>query len=155
MADKEGIADIISGIQTDVKTIVHDEIELAKAELVPQAKAAGLGVGLFGAAGYLALTSSILLFFTLALLIAMAFGTFLATLPALVCGFAVMTIVLLIIAGVFVLTGKGKFSFTKPEKTIDSAQRSVASVRQALSDQTKAIADTPLIDKKDAPAIAD
>ena len=45
MADESGIAEVIKNIQADVSTIVRGEIELAKAELIPQAKAAGLGAG--------------------------------------------------------------------------------------------------------------
>ena len=42
MVDQSGIADVIKNIQADVTTIVKGEIELAKAELLPQAKAAGI-----------------------------------------------------------------------------------------------------------------
>ena len=46
------VGDIIKDISDDVKLLVRDEIELAKSELIPSAKQAGLGAGLFGAAGY-------------------------------------------------------------------------------------------------------
>ena len=154
MADKDGIADIVKGIQADVTTIVRGEIELVKAELMPQAKAAGLGAGMFGAAGYLAITGSTLLFFTLALLVALAFGAAgLGTLAALVCGFGVVTLALFIIAGILVLVGKGKFAFTKPTMTIDSTAQAVASVRSAMSGTTKEIAALPLVEPREDPAL--
>jgi len=156
MADKDGIADIIKGIQADVTTIVRDELELAKAELVPQAKAAGMGAGMFGAAAYLAITASILLFFTLGFLLSMAFGAAgLGTFAALTCGFAVITVALLLIAGVLVLVGKGKFSFSKPKMTIDSVEQAVVSVRSAVSDTTKEIAAQPLVDKRERAVITE
>jgi len=43
MAEQPDIAEVIKNIQADVTTIVKGEIELAKAELMPQAKAAGIG----------------------------------------------------------------------------------------------------------------
>ena len=150
MADKDGIADIVKGIQADVTTIVRGEIELAKAELMPQAKAAGLGAGMFGAAAYLAITGSILLFFTLALLVALAFGAAgFDPIAALVCGFAVVTVVLFLMAGVLALVGKGKFAFSKPTMAIDSAEQAVASVRSAMSGTTKEIAALPLVEPRD------
>jgi len=155
MADQDGIADIIKSIQADVTTIVRGELELAKAELIPQAKAAGMGAGMFGAAAYLALTGSILLFFTLGFLLAMAFGAAgLGTLTALVCGFAIVTVLLLLLAGVLALVGKGKFSFSKPEMTIDSVEKAVLSVRSAVADTAKDIAAQPLVDKREPAAIA-
>ena len=51
MADL-AVGDIIKNITDDVKLLVQDQMELAKAELVPAAKNGGTGAGLFGAAGY-------------------------------------------------------------------------------------------------------
>ena len=47
MADL-AVADIIKNISDDVKLLVQDQVELAKAELTPAAKKGGTGVGLFG-----------------------------------------------------------------------------------------------------------
>ena len=41
-------ADLIKSISDDIAVIIRGEIELAKAELIPQAKSVGLGAGLFG-----------------------------------------------------------------------------------------------------------
>ena len=49
---EQPVGDIIKSITEDVKLLVRDEIELAKAELIPAAKNGGIGGGLFGAAGY-------------------------------------------------------------------------------------------------------
>ena len=51
MANQHDIADTIKAIQADVTTIVRGEVELAKAELVPQAKSVGIGVGSHGYRG--------------------------------------------------------------------------------------------------------
>ena len=65
MADL-AVGDIIKNITDDVKLLVQDQIELAKAELIPAAKNGGTGAGLFGAAGYFALSATILLYFAAA-----------------------------------------------------------------------------------------
>ena len=65
MAD-QGVSDLIKGISDDVKLLVRDEIQLAKAELVPAAKNAGIGAGLFGAAGYFAICALSVLYFAAA-----------------------------------------------------------------------------------------
>ena len=61
MAEPE-IGEVLKDITADVQTIIRGEVELAKAELMPQVKSAGIGAGLFGAAGYLAVQAATLLF---------------------------------------------------------------------------------------------
>ena len=65
MAEQPPVSDVLNSITSDIKTIVRGEIDLAKAEMVPQVKRAGIGVGMFGAAGYLALHGALLLFVAL------------------------------------------------------------------------------------------
>ena len=47
--------DLIKQLSGQLSTLVHEEIELAKAEMKPKAKAAGLGAGLLGIAGVVGL----------------------------------------------------------------------------------------------------
>ena len=47
MADRK-IADLIKDIRGDAQLLINDQVELAKAELTPAAKNAGIGGGLFG-----------------------------------------------------------------------------------------------------------
>ena len=56
------VGDIIKGID-DMKLLVRDEVELAKSELVPTARKAGMGAGLFGAAGFFAISGVGILYF--------------------------------------------------------------------------------------------
>ena len=51
------IGDIIRNITDDVKLLVQDQIDLLKTELTPAAKLGGTGAGLFGVAGYFALSA--------------------------------------------------------------------------------------------------
>jgi uncharacterized membrane protein YqjE len=53
-ADKS-TAELTSDLVRQVSSLMHDELTLAKAEMTEKGKRAGLGAGIFGAAGVLAL----------------------------------------------------------------------------------------------------
>ncbi len=133
MAEKPAVSDVIRDIQADITTIVKGEIELAKAELAPQAKKAGIGAGLFGAAGYLAINAATLLFITLAFAVSGLFHLWLAPVWAYTIGFLTTAVVLLVLAGLLALVGKGQLTLKGPEKTVDQAQRSVTAVKTAVA----------------------
>ena len=124
MAD-QGVSDLIKGISDDVKLLVRDEIQLAKSELVPAAKNAGIGAGLFGAAGYFAISALSVLYFAAAFALAQVVDTWLA--------FLIVGVALLLIAAVLGLVG---FVLVKrvraPEKTIASANATVAEIKAAV-----------------------
>ena len=158
MANQTDIADAIKAIQADVTTIVRGEIELAKAELVPQAKSVGIGAGLFGGAGYLAVNGVSLVFLGLSALIANWFATSLGWAPFLAAcmGLVIMAVVLFLIAGVLALIGKGKVSVKGPEATIAQGQASVDAVKGALERgqiQGEAEAEARKTARKEAPSI--
>ena len=155
MADHDGVADIIKNIQSSVTTIVRSEVELIKAELIPQAKAAGAGVGMFGAAGYLAITALTLLFFGCSAGWAVGFAAWFGwdVLTAAMCGFFTMTLILLVIAAILALIGKAKLSFTAPKTTIDSVEQSVAAIRGAMDSAKQEIAAKPLLSKRQSPEL--
>lgn len=135
MVDQPDIAEVLKNIQADVTTIVKGEIELAKAELIPQAKAAGIGAGLFGGAAYLAITGAGLLFCGLSFWLSVGFQSWFGMdlLAALTLGFVVMAVLLFVGAGVFALIGKNKLSVRGPEATIANAQESVEAVKEAVA----------------------
>ena len=134
MAEQQDLAGIIKGIQNDVRTIVQGEIELVKAELLPQAKSAGVGAGLIGAAAYLAITAGLLFFFGMSFLLGYGFMNWfgLTAVPALVWGFVVMALLLALVAGVLALVAKQKMVFTPPESSIASVEETRDTVTQAL-----------------------
>jgi uncharacterized membrane protein YqjE len=47
----EGVADLVKRLAAETNTLVHQEIELAKAELAEKGKLAGKGAAMFGGAG--------------------------------------------------------------------------------------------------------
>ena len=133
------VGDIIKDITDDVKLLVQDQIELAKAELIPAAKNGGTGAGLFGAAGYFALSATILLYF------AAAWGLVQAGLAAWL-AFLIVGVALLLIAGI--LAGVG-FLFVKrvkpPERTIAQANLATAEISDAAQ-RALAAANAPQIE---------
>jgi Putative Actinobacterial Holin-X, holin superfamily III len=133
------VGDIIKNITNDVKLLVQDQIELAKTELVPAAKNGGTGAGLFGAAGYFAISASILLYF------AAAFGLVAAGLAAWL-AFLIVAAALLLVAGI--LAGIG-YVFIKrvrpPERTIAQANLASTELKDA-TERALAAANAPEIE---------
>ena len=131
MADRP-VGEIIQGITDDAKLLVSDTVELAKTEIIPSAKNAGVGAGLFGAAGYFGINAASLLYFAAALgLIALGVTPWLA--------FLIVAVVLLVVGAVLGLIGYTRVKKVKaPEKTIAQAQESVAEITGAVKRATAA-----------------
>jgi len=134
MANQPDIAELIKNIQADVTAIVRGEIELAKAELMPQAKAAGIGAGLFGVAAVVGLTGLTVLLLGLSFWLSLGFQVWfhLELLAALAWGFAVMAVLFFLVAGVIALLGKNQLKFTGAQRTAASTEASVAAVKGAV-----------------------
>jgi Putative Actinobacterial Holin-X, holin superfamily III len=138
------VGDIIKDITDDVKLLVQDQIELAKAELMPAAKKGGTGAGLFGAAGYFGLSATILLYF------AAAFGLVAAGLAAWL-AFLIVAGALLLIAAI--LAGIGYLIVRKikgPERTIAQANLATTEVKDAAQ-RALAAATAPQIEGEVVP----
>jgi hypothetical protein len=132
MADAPAVGDLIKGIQDDVRALVQDEIELAKAELVPSAKKAGIGAGMLGGAGYFGINGATLLY------VAAALGIYALGL-SLWLSFLIVAVVLLLIAGILALIGMRNLKKVKgPDKTIAQAKTSVAEIKGAIQQGTAA-----------------
>ena len=126
------IGEVIKDITADVQTIIRGEIELAKAELMPQVKSTGIGAGLFGAAGYFAIQAATLLFICGGLALSALYTGLVNTIWAFTLGFLTMAIILLVVAAVLVLIGKSKIKLSAPEKAIAEANRSIEAVTGAI-----------------------
>lgn len=141
MAESPELGDIVKNITDDVKILIQGEMELAKAELVPSAKNAGVGAGMFGVAGYFGLSALTMLY------IAGALGIAALGLPVAV-GFLIMAGVLLLIAGILALIGVGRMKKIKgPEQAVAEAQTSVDVVKGAVT-RANAAAKAPQIEGK-------
>lgn len=123
-----GVKDVVKSIQGDIKQLVQDEIELAKQELVPSAKNAGIGAGVFSGALYFVLNALILLFIAGSL----AIWKWLDLPIAL--GFVIMAGVLLVVAAILGLIGYTRFRKVKPpQETIAQGQKTADTVKLAIA----------------------
>jgi len=100
------IGGLVSQATSDLSQLVRDEVELAKVELKEKGKEAGVGAGLFGGAGAIAL-------YGLGVLIAAAVLGLATALPAWLSALIVAA-VLFAIAGIAALLGKRHVSRATP-----------------------------------------
>jgi hypothetical protein len=97
----------------DVSTLIRSEIELAKAEVTKSAKKAGVGAGLFGAAGALLAFAGIYFFVAVAEGIAEGLPRWLS--------YLIVAVALALLAGLAALIGvRTMKKIDKPERTIES-----------------------------------
>jgi uncharacterized membrane protein YqjE len=118
------LGELVSQVSQQIPELVRSEIRLAHAEVTEKGKKAGLGVGMFGAAGVLALYGLGALFATLILVLALFLPAWAAAL--------IVTALIFIGAGVAALVGKNKVqqaSPPKPERAIDGVKQDVATVK--------------------------
>ena len=114
-AGKGSIGDLVSDATSQISTLVRSEIELAKAEITGEAKKAGLGGGLLGAAGVIALFSLFFFYVFLAELLTLWIARWAAWL--------IIIIDKLVVAAVLAVVGLKKLKTIKaPKKTVESVQ---------------------------------
>ena len=142
MSDERSAGDLVKTITADVQLLVKHEIELAKAELMPAVKKTGTGVGLFGAAGVIALYALGLAFIGCSVLIGEA-------LDRMWLGFLIMAGGLVVTAGLAVFIGNwlrknADFSATATKR---GATDSVNAVKGAV-ERVNTAAKTPAIEHR-------
>lgn len=121
--DERTIGQLVADISTQMSGLVKAEIELAKAEVKADVTKGGIGAGLLAGAAFFALIAFILLCF------AGAFGLVAAGLAEWA-AFLVVTGVLLILAAVLALLGRGRLQqVSAPKRTIDTAKDSVEAIK--------------------------
>jgi hypothetical protein len=102
----EHLGTLVAQLSTDVSRLVRDELQLAKAELKDKGKEAGIGIGLFGGAGTIAL-------YGVGALVAAAILGLAAAVPAWLSALLI-ALVLFAIAGVAAVLGKRHVSRAAP-----------------------------------------
>ncbi|GII81642.1 membrane protein [Sphaerisporangium rufum] len=98
--------ELVKLMSEDVSRLVRDEIRLAGLELTRKGKRAGMGAGLFGGAGVVALYGGGALVAAVILLIAQALAPWISAL--------IVGVALLILAAVLGLVGKGQVAKATP-----------------------------------------
>ena len=123
-------AELVRLAAEQISTLVHDELRVAVAEVKVKGKHAGLGAGLVGGAGAVALYGLGALIATAILALALVLPAWLATL--------IVTIVLFAVAGVMALIGRGQvrqIGSPVPEQAVDSVKADVQTVKNAVTER--------------------
>ena len=117
--------DLVQDLSRQTSTLIRQEMRLAQAELTEKGKHAGKGAGMFGGAGLIAL-------YGVGALIAAAILGLATVIEPWIAATAI-GIALLLVAGILALTGKKELEEAgppKPEQTLESVQRDVATVKE-------------------------
>jgi hypothetical protein len=124
-ATEHSAADLVKQVTEQASLLVRDEIKLAQLEMTRKGKQAGLGVGLFGGAGLIAL-------FGVGALIACAIIALALVIPAWLAALVVGA-ALLAVAGLAALMGKSRLAQATPpvpEEAVSSVKTDVAEIKE-------------------------
>lgn len=132
--------DAFQEFRANFSEFVEREKELAKAELVPAAKHAGIGGAMFGGAGMFAIHALWMFIIALALTIGWILDSFtaLSTWGAFTIGFFACVVISLLIAFILFKIGSAQFKRVKaPEGTIAEASATMGALVDAVTGKRK------------------
>jgi membrane protein len=118
-------AQLVSRLSEQVSRLARDEIRLAVAELKDKGKHAGVGAGMFGAAGVFAWWGGLSVVAGVILALSLVLPPWAAAL--------IVAAVLLLIAGVFALVGRGQVKQAAPpipRQAMDNVQEDIATIKE-------------------------
>jgi phage terminase Nu1 subunit (DNA packaging protein) len=121
--------ELVKDISDQATRLVRAEIELAKSELAVKGKQAGIGAGMFGGAGLLAVFGFAALTTAAIAALATAMATWLAAL--------IVAVVYFAIAGIVALVGKGRVQQATPplpERAIDSTKTDIETTKARVKE---------------------
>lgn len=119
------LGDLVQDLSQQTAALVRQEMRLAQVELQEKGKHAGIGVGMFGGAGLVALYGAAALIAAVIMLIATGLEPWIAAL--------IVGVVLLAVAGVLALLGRKQVDRAtppKPERAMESVQDDVEHVKR-------------------------
>lgn len=119
--------ELLTRLSTQVSELVRGELELAKTELTAKGKRAGLGAGLAGAGGVVAL-------FGLGAMVAAAIAALALVLPVWLSA-VIIGVLLFLVAGVLALAGRSSIKKAVPPvptRAVEGVQEDVATVKSAV-----------------------
>jgi uncharacterized membrane protein YqjE len=125
--DEASVGELAARLSEQVSRLVHDEFALAAAEAKEKAKRLGIGAGMFGVSGALAMFGAACGVATIVLALAMEMSAWLAAL--------IVSVALFLGAGVFALAGRRgvrRGSPPVPTEALRSTKEDVAAVREAV-----------------------
>ncbi|GLY95987.1 phage holin family protein [Actinoplanes sp. NBRC 103695] len=129
----QSTSELVQRASEQITTLVRDELALAKAELAEKGKHAGVGIGLFGGGGVLALYGVGALIATGIIALNLVLDLWLAAL--------IVTVVLFVAAGILALLGKKQVTQAvppEPKQAIESVKADVDEVKHAVRDRSRA-----------------
>lgn len=115
---------LVHDLSEQTSRLVRSEVELAKAELAEKGKNAGVGIGLFSAAGLLAFFGAAVLITTVILALALVLPGWASAL--------IVAVLLFAAAGVAALMGKNKVAEAtppKPERARENVPKDIATIK--------------------------
>ena len=124
-ADRMSTSELVSRLAEEAARLVHDELQLAKVEVVGKAKRAGIGAGLFSVAGVLAFYGGACFVAASVLALAPVLSGWLA---AVVGGAAVMAL-----AGIFAIAGRRTIRRVPPPLPTEAIDGLRADLRTVLA----------------------
>ena len=119
------VAELLQRLSQQTATLVRQEMHLAQAEMKEKGKRAGMGAGLFGAAGIVALAAFGALVAGLILLVGEAVDMWISAF--------IVTAGLAFVAAVMAMVGKRQLEQAtppKPEAAMESVQADVAEIKE-------------------------
>jgi uncharacterized membrane protein YqjE len=125
-------SELVQRAAEQVAKLVHDELALARAELTEKGKHAGLGAGLFGGGGVLALYGVGALIATMILLLDLTMPAWLAAL--------IVAVVLFVVAGILAMIGRKQVKQAvppMPTAAAESVRADVDAVTAAMKDSRR------------------
>ena len=136
MAQRPSVFDYVNNVTTEATRLFSGIRELAKAEIRPSAKHAGIGAGMLGAAAVIGIGMLWLLLFMVGLWLSVLFSKVfdLDMLVSLGWGFTTMLVVAILFVAVFALIGVKQVKQVKmPEATIAETKASLAALSESIS----------------------
>ncbi|MGI8524350.1 MAG: phage holin family protein [Nocardioides sp.] len=115
---------LVHDLTQQLPELIRSELRLAQAEMAEKGKRAGIGIGMFSAAGLLAFFGLTCLVATAIIALALAVTAWLSAL--------IIAVVLFIIAGVVAMMGKSKVNAAtpaKPERAVEGVKEDIATVK--------------------------
>ena len=124
-AQEHSTGELVKQMTEQVSTLVRDELKLAQVEMTRKGKQAGLGAGLLGGGGLIALYGAGCLIASAVIGLSHVVAPWLAAL--------IVGAVLLVIAGVAALMGKGRIQQATPPvptEAVDSVKADVEEIKE-------------------------
>ena len=124
-ASDASTAELVSRLGEQVSTLIRSELRLAQVELQEKGKRAGIGVGLFGGAGLVALFGAGALVACAILALALIMDAWLAAL--------IVGVVLLAVAGILALVGRSQVQRAAPPlptEAVEGIKQDIQTVKE-------------------------